>query len=49
MVGVGLGMVKTGRLDPMALISHKGIKDTKGMQAMLKKARAIEDERKGVA
>lgn len=49
MIGVGLGMLKTGRLDPMALISHKGIKDVKGMQAMLKKARAIEDERKGVA
>lgn len=49
MIGVGLGMLKTGRLDPMALISHKGIKDVKGLQAMLKKARVIEDERKGVA
>lgn len=49
MIGVGLGMLRTGRLDPMALISHKGIKDVKGLQAMLKKARVIEDERKGVA
>lgn len=49
MMGVGLGLVKTGRLDPMALISHKGIKDTKGLQAMLKKANEIEDKRKGYA
>lgn len=49
MAGVGLGLVKTGRLDPMALISHGGIKDTKGLHAMLKKAKEIEDKRKGFA
>ncbi len=49
MMGVGIGMVRTGRLDPMALISHKGIKDTKGLKAMLKKAKEIESERKGLA
>ncbi len=49
MMGVGISMVRTGRLDPMALISHKGIKDTKGLKAMLKKAKEIESERKGLA
>ena len=49
MLGVGIGMVRTGRLDPMALISHKGIKDTKGLKAMLKKAQEIESKRKGLA
>ncbi|MEE8388836.1 MAG: 4Fe-4S dicluster domain-containing protein [Acidiferrobacterales bacterium] len=49
MMGVGISMVRTGRLDPMALISHKGIKDTKGLKAMLKKAKEIETERKGLA
>lgn len=49
MMGVGLGMLMTGRLDPMGLVSHTGIKDTKGMHAMLKKAREIEDKRKGFA
>lgn len=49
MMGVGLGMLKTGRLNPFGLISGSGIKDTKGLQAMLKKAREIEDKRKGLA
>ncbi len=47
MMGVGLGLVKTGRLDPMALVSAPGIENTKGLQAMLKKANEIEDKRKG--
>lgn len=47
MAGVGLGLVKTGRLDPMGLVSGPGIKDTKGLGAMLKKANEIEDKRKG--
>lgn len=49
MMGVGLGMLKTGRLNPFGLISGSGIKDTKGLHAMLKKAREIEDKRKGLA
>lgn len=47
MASVGLGMVMTGRLDPMGLISHAGIKDKKGYQAMIKKAKELEDKRKG--
>ncbi|GMR19862.1 MAG: 4Fe-4S dicluster domain-containing protein [Gammaproteobacteria bacterium] len=49
MLPMGLDMLKTKRLDPMCLISHTGIKDTKGLHAMLKKAREIEDKRKGLA
>ncbi|MDH5648284.1 MAG: 4Fe-4S dicluster domain-containing protein [Gammaproteobacteria bacterium] len=49
MMGVGLGLVKTGRLNPLGLISHSGVKDTKGLHAMLKKAKEIEDKRKGLA
>ena len=49
MAGVGLGMFKTGRLDAMALFSHKGIEGKKGLHAMLKKAYEIEDKRKGLA
>ncbi len=49
MVGMGLGMLRTGRLDPMAWVMHKGIKDTKGLHAMLKKAYEIEGKRKGYA
>ena len=49
MMWVGLGMLKTGRLDPMALVAGGGIKDTKGLRAMLKKAKEIEDKRKGLA
>ena len=46
MLPVGLGMLKTGRLDPMGLFAHKGIKGKGDLQKMLKKAREIEDKRK---
>jgi len=49
MIGMGLGMLKTGRLDPMGMISGHSCKDVKGIHAMIKKAREIEDTRKGVA
>lgn len=49
MMGVGLGMLKTGRLNPFGLFAHAGVKDQKGYKAMLKKAREIEDKRKGLA
>ena len=45
---MGLGMLKTGRLDPFGLIRHKGIKNTKELHAMLDKARNIEDRRRGL-
>jgi quinone-modifying oxidoreductase subunit QmoC len=49
MLPVGLGMMKTGRLNPMGLVSGHGIKGKGELQAMLKKAREIEDKRKGLA
>jgi quinone-modifying oxidoreductase subunit QmoC len=49
MLPVGLGMRKTGRLNPMGLVSGHGIKGKGELQAMLKKAREIEDKRKGLA
>ncbi len=48
MAGVGLGLFKTGRLDAMGLMSGPSVKDTKGLQAMIKMAREIEDKRKGL-
>ncbi len=48
MAGMGIGMLKTGRLDPFGLFMHKGIKNTKELQAMLKQAREIEDRRRGL-
>lgn len=47
MAPIGLGMLKTGRLNPAALVAHKGCKDAKGIRAMLAKAKEIEDRRKG--
>jgi quinone-modifying oxidoreductase, subunit QmoC len=46
MLPVGLGMLKTGRLNPFGLFAHKGIKGKSDLQKMLKKAREIEDKRK---
>jgi quinone-modifying oxidoreductase subunit QmoC len=40
---VGLGMLKTKRMNPSEMLSGHSCKDTKGFQAMLKKAREIED------
>jgi quinone-modifying oxidoreductase subunit QmoC len=49
MAGVGLGMVKTGRLNPFGLFAHQGIKKPAQLHAMIKKAREIEDKRKHLA
>lgn len=49
MLGVGLGMLKTGRLNPFGLFIYDGVKKPKQLQAMIKKARAIEDQRKHLA
>jgi quinone-modifying oxidoreductase subunit QmoC len=46
MLPVGLGLMKTGRLNPMGLFGSHGIKKKGELQAMLKKAREIEDRRK---
>lgn len=48
MASVGLGMVKAKRLNPIELLKPHGCKDVKGIHAMLKKAREIEDRRKGL-
>jgi quinone-modifying oxidoreductase subunit QmoC len=40
---LGLSMIKTKRMSPMEYLGGHGIKDTKGLDAILKKAREIED------
>ncbi len=49
MASVGIGMFKTGRLYPLGLFTHRGIKNPKQLHAMIKKAREIEDKRKHLA
>ncbi|MDP1633435.1 MAG: 4Fe-4S dicluster domain-containing protein [Gallionellaceae bacterium] len=49
MQSVGLGMVKAKRLNPMELFAPHGVSDKSGFQAMIKKAREIEDRRKNLA
>ncbi len=49
MAGVGLGLLKAKRLDPMGLVAHKGIKGKADLHKMLKKANEIENKRKGYA
>jgi len=49
MLPVGIGLMKTGRLNPMGLVSSHGIKGKGDLQKMLKKAREIEDKRKQLA
>lgn len=43
MKDVGLGMWKTKRMSPMEYFGGHSIKDTKGLHAILKKAREIEE------
>lgn len=40
---VGMGMLKTKRMNPFEFFGGHGCKDKKGLQAILKKAREIED------
>jgi quinone-modifying oxidoreductase subunit QmoC len=49
MLPVGLGLMKTGRLNPMGLLGGHAIKGKSDLQKMLKKARELEDKRKGLA
>ena len=42
MKDVGLGMVKTRRMNPMEIVGGHGVKDRTGFQAILQKAREIE-------
>ena len=47
MAGVGLGLVKAGRLNPMEIFGGHAVKDLKGFHAVLAKAKEIEDRKKG--
>jgi len=49
MKDIGLGLMKAKRLNPFELFGGHGCKDVKGIHAMLKKAREIEDRRKQFA
>jgi len=43
--GLGLGMYKAKRLNPMEILGGHSIKDKSGLQAMIKKAQEIEEAR----
>jgi quinone-modifying oxidoreductase subunit QmoC len=43
---VGLGLLKAGRLNPFELFGGHRVKDAKGLEAMLAKARQIEQRRR---
>jgi quinone-modifying oxidoreductase subunit QmoC len=47
MQGVGIGLVKAKRLNPMELFGGHKCKDTGGLRKMIAKAREIEDRKKG--
>ena len=40
---IGMGMLKTKRMAPLEIVGGHGCKDKKGLQAVLKKAREIEE------
>ncbi|MGI9310121.1 MAG: 4Fe-4S dicluster domain-containing protein [bacterium] len=48
MRGVGLGMLRTGRLNPFALLRDGGIVAKRDLRTILAKAYQIEDRRKGL-
>ncbi len=43
--GMGLGMLKAGRLNPMEILGGHSIEDISGLKAMIKKAQEIEEAR----
>jgi len=45
MAGIGMGMVKTKRMNPMEILGGHTVKDKKGFQAMIKKAEELEAAR----
>jgi quinone-modifying oxidoreductase subunit QmoC len=49
MKDIGMGLMKAKRLNPFEILGGHGCKDVKGIHAMLKKAREIEDRRKQFA
>ncbi len=46
---LGMNMIKTKRMSPMEYFGGHGVKDTAGLHAILKKAREIEDKKRGLA
>ncbi len=48
MQGVGLGLVKAGRLNPMEILGGHSCKDKGGIQKMIAKAQEIENRKKGL-
>jgi quinone-modifying oxidoreductase subunit QmoC len=49
MQGIGLGLMKAKRLNPMEILGGHTCKDKSGIAKMLTKAREIEDRRRGLA
>ena len=49
MQGVGLGLVKAGRLNPMEILGGHSCKDKGGIQKMIAKAQEIENRKKGLS
>ena len=49
MQGVGLGLMKAKRLNPMEILGGHTCKDKSGIHKMIAKAREIEDRRRGFA
>ena len=48
MQGIGMGMLKAKRINPMEIIGGHSLKDVRGFHAIVAKAREIEDKRKGL-
>ena len=49
MQGIGMGMLKAKRLNPMEIFGGHGLKDVKGFHAIVAKAREIEDRKQGLS
>ena len=49
MQSIGLGMLKAKRLNPLEILGGHGLKDLKGFQAIISKARELEDKKQGLA
>ena len=48
MQGIGMGLVKAGRLNPMEILGGHACKDKSGIQKMIAKAQEIENRKKGL-
>ncbi len=48
MKAVGLGLLKAKRLNPLEIVGGHGVKDVKGLHAIIARAREIEDRKQGL-